>query len=63
MWNRSGIVMREEPEGVLINAQTQQPFTYKDSCVELDPHTSYHTAATAAAITSVREFLKTVFKF
>ena len=55
--------MREEPEGVLINAQTQQPFTYKDSCVELDPHTSYHTAATAAAITSVREFLKTVFKF
>jgi hypothetical protein len=48
---------------LLINAQTRQPFTYKDSCVELDPHTGYDAAATAATITSVREFLRTVFKF
>src|SRR3974390_572675 len=27
-------VIREEPEGVLINAQTQQPFTYKAPRVE-----------------------------
>src|SRR5580692_8526831 len=30
--------IREEPEGLLINAATRQPFTYKDPCVELDPH-------------------------
>ncbi len=55
-------VIREEPQGVLINTQTQQPFTYKDACVELDPHTGYDATATAAAIMSVKEFLKSMFK-
>jgi dienelactone hydrolase len=55
-------VIRKEPEGVLVNAQTQQPFTYKDPCVELDPHAGYDAAATAATIMSVRQFLKTAFK-
>ncbi len=55
-------VIREEPQGVLINTQTQQPFTYKDACVELDPHTGYDATATASAIMSVKEFLKSMFK-
>jgi hypothetical protein len=54
--------IREEPAGLLINASTMQPFTYKDPCVELNPHVGHDAAATAAAKTSVKEFLKTVFK-
>lgn len=54
--------IREEPAGLLINTSTMQPFTYKDPCVELNPHVGHDAAATAAAKTSVKEFLKTVFK-
>jgi dienelactone hydrolase len=55
-------VIREEPAGLLINASTRQPFTYKDTCVELNPHVGYDAAATEAAKASVKEFLKAVFK-
>jgi hypothetical protein len=55
-------LIREEPAGLLINASTLQPFTYKDSCVELNPHVGYDAAATEAAKTSIKDFLKTVFK-
>jgi dienelactone hydrolase len=55
-------MIREEPVGLLINASTGQPFTYKDSCVESDPHVGYDAAAAEAAKTSVMEFLKTIFK-
>src|SRR5262245_16614206 len=34
-------VIREEPVGLLINASTREPFTYKDRCVELNPHVGY----------------------
>jgi dienelactone hydrolase len=54
--------IREEATGQLINVATGQPFTYKDSCVELDPHVGYDPAATQAARQSVKELLKTVFK-
>jgi dienelactone hydrolase len=54
--------IREEPAGLLINALTRQPFTYKDPCVELNPHVGHDTVATAAAKTSIKEFLKTAFK-
>jgi len=40
--------IREEPQGQLINAVTGQPFSYKDSCVERDPHVGYDPAATQA---------------
>lgn len=53
--------IREEPTGVLINASTRQPFTYKDPCVEIGPHVGYDAAAAEAAKTSVKEILSTVF--
>ena len=54
--------IREEPEGLLINAATKQPFTYKDSCVELNPHLATDLAATADAKMRVKALLKDVFK-
>jgi dienelactone hydrolase len=53
--------IREEPTGVLINASTHQPFTYKDTCVEIGPHVGYDAAATETAKMSVKEILNTVF--
>jgi dienelactone hydrolase len=55
-------VIREEPAGLLIDASTKEPFTYKDPCVELNPHVGFDPAATEAAKMSVKQFLKTVFK-
>jgi dienelactone hydrolase len=54
--------IREDPEGTLINVSTREPFTYKDPCVESNPHVGYDAAATQAAKTSVKGFLSTVFK-
>lgn len=54
--------IREEPEGVVINAETKQPFSYKDACVVHGPHLGYDPVATQAAIASVKAFLKGVFK-
>jgi dienelactone hydrolase len=53
--------IREEPTGVLINASTHQPFTYKDPCVEIGPHVGYDASATEAAKAAVKEILNTVF--
>jgi dienelactone hydrolase len=55
-------VIREEPAGLLINATTKQPFTYKDPCVELNPHVGFDAAATEAAKISVTQFLRKAFK-
>jgi dienelactone hydrolase len=54
--------VREEADGLLINVETNQPFTYKDTCVELSPHLGYDPNATRAAKTTVKAFLRTVFK-
>jgi hypothetical protein len=51
--------IREEPIGLLINASTRQPFTYKDP--EIGPHVGYDAAATEAARASVKEILSMVF--
>jgi dienelactone hydrolase len=55
-------VLKEEPRGVIINAQTGQPFTYKDACVQTDPHTGYNEAAATATRKEVKALLRTVFK-
>ena len=52
----------EEPKGVLINAVTKEPFTYKDSCVQQNPHVNHDAEATAAAKVAVKDVLKTTFK-
>jgi len=54
--------IREETEGLLINAETKQPFTYKDECVVHGPHLGYDPAASETAKTSVKAFLKAVLK-
>jgi dienelactone hydrolase len=55
-------VIREDPEGLLIDASTREPFTYKDPCVELNPLVGYDAEATEAAKTSIEKFLQTVFR-
>ena len=52
----------EEPKGILINAVSKQPFTYKDPCVESDPHVNHDAEATRAAQAAVKDVLRTVFK-
>ena len=52
----------EEPKGILINAVSKQPFTYREPCVETDPHVNYDADATRAAHTAVKDFLRTTFK-
>lgn len=54
--------IREEPKGILINIATNQPFTYKDACVERSPHVGHDPVATAAAKMAVKEVLKAAFK-
>ena len=54
--------IREETVGLLINADTKQPFTYKDTCVVHGPHLGYDPVAAQAAKTSVKAFLKSLFK-
>ena len=52
----------EEPKGILINAVSKQPFSYKDPCVETDPHVNYDAEATRAAHVAVKDLLRTTFK-
>jgi hypothetical protein len=55
-------VIHEQPIGLLIDASTKEPFTYKDPCVEIDPHVGYDAAATEAAKASITALFKTIFK-
>ena len=48
--------------GLLMNAETQQPFTYQDACVEFDPHVGGNPATAEAARQAVTDFLRTLFK-
>jgi hypothetical protein len=38
--------LREEPVGIMVNVETQKPFTYGDSCIGRDPHVAYSAAST-----------------
>ncbi len=51
----------EESPGRIINAETKQPFTYADPCVEYGPHIAYNSAALNAATQAVKDFLRATF--
>src|SRR5262249_9125041 len=46
--------LKEEAPGKIINVTTGQPFTYKDPCVETDPHLFYNEAAATATRKAVK---------
>ncbi len=54
--------IREGEGGLLMNADTQVPFTYKDPCVELSPHAGGNPATATEARKAVVEFLRGLFK-
>jgi len=54
--------IREGDGGLLMNADTQAPFTYKDACVELNPHVGGNPETAEQARKAVSEFLAALFK-
>jgi dienelactone hydrolase len=46
--------IQERAVGELINAETKQSFSYKDPCVELNPHVGFDPQASAAAHVEVK---------
>lgn len=54
--------LKEEPLGIIINAETGQPFSYADPCVQTGPHIGYNEAAAIATRGAVKELLQTVFR-
>jgi dienelactone hydrolase len=54
--------IKEGEGGVLMNADTQQPFGYKDACIELNPHVGGNPATAEEARKAVSEFLQVLFK-
>ena len=54
--------IEEVTTGRLVNAATKEVFTYKDACVDRNPHVGYDPTATQDAIRSVKEFLGATLK-
>jgi dienelactone hydrolase len=54
--------IREGEGGVLMNADTNEPFRYQDACIELNPHVGGNPATAAEARKAVSEFLQELFK-
>lgn len=54
--------IKESEGGVLINTATQQPFSYMDTCVNLDPHVGGNPATAQEARKAVSDFLQALFK-
>ena len=54
--------IRETDGGLLINTASGKQFTYKDECVQLNPHVGGNAAATEAAHIAVADLLRQVFK-
>jgi dienelactone hydrolase len=49
--------IEETPSGILVNALTNQLFTYKDPCVERGPHVGHDAEATGQARQAVTAFV------
>jgi dienelactone hydrolase len=54
--------IREVEVGVLFNVATNQPFSYKDECVELGAHLGRNPVAAEAATVAVTDLVKAVFR-
>jgi dienelactone hydrolase len=54
--------LKESEGGVLMNADTKAPFSYKDACIELNPHVGGNPTTAAEARKAVSEFLQALFK-
>ena len=54
--------IKEGEGGVLMNADTQAPFGYKDACIELGPHVGGNPATAQEARKAVVEFLQALLK-
>src|SRR6478609_6657360 len=54
--------IREGEGGVLMNADTQAPFGYKDACIELNPHVGGNPATAMVARKALSDFLQALFK-
>lgn len=54
--------IKEGDGGVLMNGDTNAPFTYKDGCIELNPHVGGNLTTAAESRKAVMEFLQALFK-
>jgi len=54
--------LEEIADGIVVNSQTQQRFTYSDPCVERGPTVAYQEEAHKASLRAVEEILRTKFK-
>ena len=54
--------LKEGEGGMLMNADTQAPFSYKDACIELNPHVGGNPATAMEARKAVSDFLQAQFK-
>jgi dienelactone hydrolase len=54
--------IRESDGGVLMNADTREPFSYKDACVEFNPHVGGNPATAEQARKAVSDFLAALLK-
>ena len=54
--------IRDGDGGVLMNGDTNAPFTYKNPCVGPNPHVGGNPATAEASRKAVVEFLQTLFK-
>jgi len=54
--------LKEGEGGVLMNADTQAPFSYKDACIELNPHVGGNPATATQARKAVSDFLQALLK-
>jgi dienelactone hydrolase len=53
--------LKEGEGGLLMNADTQAPFNYRDPCIELNPHTGGNPATAMEARKAVSDFLQALF--
>ncbi len=54
--------LREGEGGVLMNGDSNAPFTYKDACIELNPHVGGNPVTANEARKAVVDFLQALLK-